>query len=195
MNISSLQRCDWCGTDPLYVDYHDKEWGVPVHDETRHFEFLTLESAQAGLSWITVLRKRENYRIAFAGFDAVKVAAFCKNDVDELLQNPGIIRNRLKIEAAISNARNFLNIQQKYGSFDQYIWGFTDGRTILNRFETMKELPSTSPWSDRISADLKARGFKFVGSTIIYAHLQAIGVVNDHLLKCYRREEIINGKY
>lgn len=195
MNTSSLQRCDWCGTDPLYVDYHDKEWGVPVHDEARHFEFLTLESAQAGLSWITVLRKRENYRIAFAGFDAVKVAAFSKNDVDELLQNPGIIRNRLKIEAAISNAGNFLNIQQKYGSFDQYIWGFTDGRTIVNYFETMKELPATSPWSDRISADLKARGFKFVGSTIIYAHLQAIGVVNDHLLKCFRREEIINGKY
>ncbi len=187
---SVLQRCEWCGQDPLYVSYHDDEWGVPVHDENRHFEFLMLESAQAGLSWITVLRKRENYRKAFDGFDPGKIAEYNDTKIAELLQNPGLIRNRLKIGAAVNNARKFLNISEEYGSFDRYIWQFVDGKTIVNHFNTLKEIPASTPLSDKISKDMKERGFTFVGTTIIYAHIQAIGMVNDHLVSCFRHAQL-----
>jgi DNA-3-methyladenine glycosylase I len=179
-------RCPWCGTDPLYVKYHDEEWGVPVHDDHKHFEFLVLESAQAGLSWLTVLRKRENYRKIMDGFDAGKIAQYDDKKLEELLQNTGIIRNRLKLKATISNAQEFLEVAKEFGSFDSYIWSFTQNKTICNRFTSLKDLPSKTELSDRLSNDLVKRGFKFVGSTIIYAHLQAIGVVNDHLVDCFR---------
>ena len=173
----------------MYVKYHDTEWGVPVHDDRKQFEFLMLEGAQAGLSWLTVLRKREAYRNAFAGFDPVKVARFSEKKIEILIQNPGIIRNRLKITAAVSNARAFLEIQQEFGSFDSYIWGFVGGKTIQNRWKTMSDLPATSVQSEALSKDLKKRGFKFVGSTIMYAHMQAAGMVNDHLVTCFRYRE------
>lgn len=173
----------------MYVKYHDTEWGVPVHDDRKQFEFLMLEGAQAGLSWLTVLRKREAYRNAFAGFDPVKVARFSEKKIEILIQNPGIIRNRLKITAAVSNARAFLEIQQEFGSFDSYIWGFVGGKTIQNRWKTMSDLPATSVQSEALSKDLKKRGFKFVGSTIMYAHMQAAGMVNDHLFTCFRYRE------
>jgi DNA-3-methyladenine glycosylase I len=179
------KRCPWCGTDPLYVRYHDTEWGVPVHDDQKHFEFLVLESAQAGLSWLTVLRKRENYRKAFDGFDFVKIASYDDKKLDELLLNPGIIRNRLKLKASISNAQKFMDVVKEYGSFDNYIWSFTDHKTIYNHNKTLSDVPAKTELSDRLSKDLIKRGFKFVGSTIIYAHLQAIGVVNDHLADCF----------
>jgi DNA-3-methyladenine glycosylase I len=169
--------------------YHDEEWGVPVRDDRKHFEFLILEGAQAGLSWSTVLHKRPAYRKAFVGFDPEKVARFNRLSVERLLNNAGIIRNRLKIESAISNARCFVSVQEEFGSFDSYIWDFVDGRTIVNRRRRNKDLPATSKESDRLSKDLKRRGFKFVGSTIIYAHMQAIGLVNDHLVDCFRYEE------
>lgn len=187
-----MNRCDWCGTDPLYVQYHDEEWGVPVHDDQIHFEFLVLESAQAGLSWITILKKRENYRIAYKNFDAEAVAAFTEEDQAILLQNAGIVRNRLKIKASINNAKLFLLIQKEFGSFDAYLWGFVDGKPIINSFETLNELPAKTPLSEKISKDLKKRGFKFLGPTIMYAHLQAVGVINDHLLSCFRRQEILD---
>jgi DNA-3-methyladenine glycosylase I len=190
MKEPAKTRCGWCGSDPLYVKYHDKEWGVPVHDERKHFEFLTLESAQAGLSWITVLRKRENYRSAFDNFDPRKVSVYGKEKISELLNNPGIIRNRLKIEAAISNAGKFLDVCSEFGSWDNYIWRFTEFKPLVNKFTNLKELPASTALSDKLSADLKKRGFKFVGSTIIYAHMQAIGMVNDHLIDCFRHEEI-----
>ena len=173
----------------MYVKYHDTEWGVPVHDDRKQFEFLMLEGAQAGLSWLTVLRKREAYRNAFAGFDPVKVARFSEKKIEILIQNPGIIRNRLKLTAAVSNARAFLKIQQEFGSFDSYIWGFVGGKTIQNRWKTMSDLPATSVQSEALSKDLKKRGFKFVGSTIMYAHMQAAGMVNDHLVTCFRYRE------
>lgn len=181
-----MNRCPWCGSDPLYVKYHDEEWGVPVHDDRMHFEFLVLESAQAGLSWLTVLRKRENYRALYEGFDVVKVAAFDETKVLELLGDAGIIRNRKKIEASINNGRCFLEIQQEYGSFDTYIWGFTGGKPVVNAWKLLSELPAKTGLSDAIAKDLKGRGFKFLGSTIIYAHLQAIGIINDHLVDCFR---------
>jgi DNA-3-methyladenine glycosylase I len=199
-----VPRCQWCGTDPLYVRYHDEEWGVPVHDDRKHFEFLILEGAQAGLSWITILRKRETanapslargprldpigegYRESFANFDPVKVARFDARKVKSLLGNPGIVRNRLKIESAISNARAFLAVQKEFGSFDKYIWRFVGGRPIVNRWEYMKQLPARTVQSDALSADLKQRGFRFVGSTIMYAHMQAVGLVNDHTVNCFR---------
>ncbi|RPH39373.1 MAG: DNA-3-methyladenine glycosylase I [Burkholderiales bacterium] len=184
-SVSHPLRCPWCGTDPLYVDYHDKEWGVPVHDEKRHFEFLTLEAAQAGLSWITILRKRENYRKAFADFDAQKVALFGKDKVETLLQDAGIVRNRLKIESAISNAGKFLDICAEFGSWDAYFWRYTEGRPVINHWKSMSELPASTPLSDRISGELKKRGFRFTGTTIMYAHMQAIGMVNDHLTTCF----------
>lgn len=187
-----MKRCDWCGTDPLYVRYHDQEWGVPVHDDQIHFEFLVLESAQAGLSWSTILKKRENYRIAYKNFDAEAVAAFTEDDQARLLQNAGIIRNRLKIKASINNAKLFLQIQEEFGSFDAYLWGFVDGKPIVNAFETIDELPAKTELSERLSKDLKKRGFKFLGPTIMYAHLQAVGVINDHLLSCFRRQEILD---
>ena len=186
-----IRRCGWCGEDALYVAYHDKEWGVPVHDDRRLFEFLILEGAQAGLSWITILRKRENYRQAFAGFDAGKVARFGARDVARLLADPGIVRNRLKVGAAISNAQRFLDVQEAFGSFDAYIWRFVDGRPIVNRWKTLKQVPASTQASDALSRDLKQRGFKFVGSTICYAHMQATGMLNDHLVGCFRHGEII----
>lgn len=187
-------RCPWVDlAKPLYVDYHDREWGVPVHDDRLWFEFLALESAQAGLSWYTVLRKRENYRAAMDGFDPASIAAYDAKRVGELLQNPGLIRNRAKISATVRNARCFLAIQDEFGSFDAYIWRFTGGRPIVHEIRGPGDYAATSPESDALSADLRARGFGFVGSTICYAHMQATGMVNDHALCCFRREEIIAG--
>jgi DNA-3-methyladenine glycosylase I len=190
-----LKRCPWVDlSKPDYVAYHDDEWGVPVHDDRRLFEFLTLEAAQAGLSWYTILRKRANYRRAFADFDAEKVARYTPAKIEKLLLDPGIVRNRLKVEAAVNNARQFLKVQAEFGSFDTYIWRFVEGKPIVNRLRTMKDYPARTPVSDAISKDLKQRGFRFVGSTIIYAHMQATGMVNDHALDCYRRKELLAGK-
>jgi len=187
---SKKKRCEWClSGNELYVQYHDEEWGVPVHEDRRQFEFLTLESAQAGLSWSTVLNKREGYRKAFADFDPVKVARFTEKRILKLLENPGIIRNKLKVRSAVTNAQLFLAVQEEFGSFDDYIWQFVDGRTIRNRWQTMKQIPVTTAESDALSKDLKKRGFKFVGSTIMYAHMQAVGMVNDHVVSCFRYEE------
>lgn len=182
-----MDRCDWCLGDELYIKYHDEEWGVPVHDDRTHFEFLVLESMQSGLSWLTILRKRENFHRAFAGFDPSKVAEYDEDKIAELLQNAGIIRNRRKIEAAINNAQRFLEIQREFGSFDNYIWGFTNGEIVTNHYESISEIPATSPLSDEISKDLHRRGFKFLGSVTVYAHLQATGIINDHLAKCFRK--------
>jgi DNA-3-methyladenine glycosylase I len=179
-------RCAWSGSDPLYIDYHDREWGVPVHNDRKMFEMLILEGAQAGLSWITVLRKRENYRKAFEGFDPDKVARYGKRKVEQLLGNAGIIRNRLKIESAIRNAKAFLEVQGEFGSFDRYIWQFVDGKPKQNARKSMGQIPTQSRESDKMSKDLKSRGFKFVGSTICYAHMQAVGMVNDHIVACFR---------
>ena len=178
-------------TKPDYIDYHDREWGVPVHDDRTIFEFLTLEAAQAGLSWYTVLRKRAAYREAFADFDAEKVARFGKKQIDGLLSNAGIIRNRLKILAAVNNAGRFLQVRDEFGSFDAYIWRFVGGRPMVNKLRTLRDYPATSGESDALSKDLKQRGFKFVGSTIVYAHMQATGMVNDHVAGCFRRQAII----
>jgi len=188
--LSGKKRCAWAeGGNELYIQYHDLEWGVPVHEDRKQFEFLILEGAQAGLSWSTVLNKREGYRKAFANFDPVKVARFSEKKIETLIQNPSIIRNRLKITSAVSNARAFLAIQEEYGSFDTYIWAFVGGKPLQNRWNAMDEVPVTSPESDALSKDLKQRGLKFVGSTIMYAHLQAAGLVNDHLLSCFRYRE------
>jgi DNA-3-methyladenine glycosylase I len=185
-----IKRCAWVsGADPLMLEYHDREWGVPVRDDRKHFEFLVLESAQAGLSWAIVLKKREGYRRAFAGFDPEKVARFTARQIEKLVSNPEIVRNRMKIEAAVRNARAFLKIQDEFGSFDSYCWRFVDGRPKLNRWKAMRQIPATSPESDAFSKDLKHRGFSFVGSTIIYAHMQAVGMVNDHLIDCFRYPE------
>jgi len=186
-------RCDWAGHDPLYNDYHDKEWGVPLKDDQKLFEFLTLETFQAGLSWLTVLRKRENFRKAFDHFDFNKVARYDEAKIVELLQDKGIIRNNLKIRAAINNAQAFLRIRKEFGTFSNYIWGFVDGKPIQNKFTKSEELPAKTPLSDKISADLKQRGFKFVGSTVIYAHMQATGMVNDHYRHCFRYKELGGG--
>ena len=191
----TLQRCPWLDLDkPDYVAYHDREWGVPVHDDRKHFEFLTLESAQAGLSWYTVLRKRTNYRQAFAEFDPAKVARFSAAKIEQMLQDPGLIRNRRKISAAVENARHFLAVQDEFGSFSAYIWRFVDGEPIVNEFRTLADLPATSRESDVLSKDLKSRGFKFIGSTVIYAHMQATGMVNDHILDCFRRSQILDAR-
>jgi DNA-3-methyladenine glycosylase I len=181
-----MNRCPWCGNDELYVKYHDTEWGVPVHDDRKHFEFLVLESAQAGLNWLTILRKRENYRAAYDGFNPVKVAQYDEDKINELMNNAGIIRNRRKIEASINNAKGFLRIQEEFGSFDNYIWSFVGNKPVKNHWKEISEVPATSPLSDEVSADLKKRGFKFLGSTIVYAHLQATGLINDHLTSCFR---------
>ena len=181
-----MNICPWCGTDELYIKYHDEEWGVPVHNDKKHFEFLVLESAQAGLSWLTVLRKRENYRKAYDNFDATKVALYDENKLNGLMRNAGIIRNRRKIEASINNARCFLEIQKEFGSFDKYIWSFVNDKPIVNHWHDISQVPATSEISDKVSKDLKSRGFKFLGSTIIYAHLQATGVINDHLVSCFK---------
>jgi DNA-3-methyladenine glycosylase I len=188
--VEILERCPWCGDDPLYTKYHDEEWGVPVHDERKHFEFLVLESAQAGLSWITILRKRENYRIAYDNFDPDKVANYSEEKINELLQNSGIVRNRRKIEASINNAKMFLNIQREFGSFDNYIWKFVNYRPVINSWESISDVPATSTLSDEVSKDLKKRGFKFLGSTIIYSHLQATGIINDHIVNCFRYNDL-----
>ena len=182
--------CEWCGTDPLYVEYHDEEWGVPVRDDHKLFEFLILEGAQAGLAWITILRKRKGYRKAFANFDAEKVARFTPKRIEKLLENPAIVRNRLKVESAVSNAKTFLKTQEEFGTFSDYIWRFTDGKPIVNRPKTMNDIPATTDLSDTISKDLKKRGFKFVGSTIVYAHMQATGMVNDHVVSCFRHKAV-----
>ena len=179
-----MRRCRWAGTDPLYVAYHDDEWGRPVHDDRVLFEFLVLEGAQAGLSWITILRKRENYRAAFAGFDPMKVARFDRARIARLLGDPGIVRNRLKVESAVSNARAFLAVQKALGSFDRYLWDFVGGKPVVGNG---RKPPARTALSDRISKDLRRRGFRFVGSTIVYAYLQAVGVVDDHVAHCHRR--------
>jgi DNA-3-methyladenine glycosylase I len=184
---NGVVRCSWSeGVDPAYMRYHDEEWGVPVRDDRVHFEFLVLEAAQAGLSWWTILRKREGYRRAFANFDATKVARFTPRTVERLMLDAAIVRNRQKIEAAIANARGFLAIQKEFGTFDRYVWGFVGGTPIVNRWRKQTDVPPTSKESDALSKDLKARGFKFVGSTIVYAHMQATGLVNDHLVGCFR---------
>ncbi len=186
--MTEIKRCGWCGDDPLYREYHDKEWGRQVTDDRKMFEFLTLESAQAGLSWITILRKRENYRRAFAGFDVERVAAFADADVERLLADPGIIRNRLKIKAAITNARRFIEVQREFGSFCAYLRSFLPGgEPVVNHPRSLAEIPASTPLSDAISLDMKKRGFKFFGTTICYAHLQAVGYVNDHLVDCHFR--------
>lgn len=189
-----MNRCPWCGTNELYVKYHDEEWGAPVHDDKKHFEFLVLESAQAGLNWLTVLKKRENYRKAYDDFQVSIVAQYDENKIEELMQNVGIIRNRKKIEASINNAKLFLKIQKEFGSFDKYIWSFVDYKPVVNHIEDISKAPATSALSDKISLDLKKRGFKFLGSTIIYSQLQATGVINDHLVSCYRYEELKNSR-
>lgn len=186
-------RCRWCGDDPLYVAYHDEEWGVPLHDDHALFEALVLDGAQAGLSWITILRKRANYREAFDQFDPAKVAGYDEAKIVELLQNPGIVRNRLKLNSAVRNARAFLEIQDEFGSFDAYLWDFVDGKTIQNHWQTMAELPAKTPLSEQISKDLKKRGFNFVGPTIMYAMMQAIGMVNDHTTDCFRYHQLSDG--
>ena len=186
-----LNRCKWVGNDPLYIEYHDKEWGVPVHDDKKLFEFIILEGAQAGLSWLTILKRRENYRKAFADFDAEKVARFDEKKIYELLMDPGIIRNKLKIQSAVTNAQAFLRIQEEFGSFGTYSWQFVGGICKVNKLKTINELPATSKESDALSKDLKKRGFKFVGSTIIYSHMQAVGMVNDHTTDCFRYRELL----
>ncbi len=186
----SLTRCAWCGTDPLYQAYHDTEWGVPLHDEIGLFEFLILEGAQAGLSWLTILKKREGYRRAFHGFDAERIARYGDDDVARLLADPGIVRNRLKVAAAITNARATLKVREEFGGLDAYFWRFVDGRPIQNVWREIGQVPARTSLSDAISKDLKQRGFKFVGSTIVYAHMQATGMVNDHTVDCFRHGEL-----
>ena len=184
--MQSVQRCWWAGSDPLYISYHDTEWGVPVHDDRTLFEFLLLEGAQAGLSWLTILRKRDAYRRAFIGFDPAAVAAFDEDKIAALLADPGIVRNRLKVRAAVDNARAFQVVQRQFGSFDAYVWGFVGGRPLVNEWATLAEVPAETAISRALSADLKRRGFRFVGPTIIYATMQAVGLVNDHLVSCFR---------
>lgn len=186
----SLIRCGWCLKFEEYIQYHDEEWGVPVHDDRTHFQFLILEGAQAGLSWSTILKKRDGYRKAFADFDPEKVARFTEKKLDKILLDPGIVRNKLKVYAAASNAKRFLEIQKEFGSFDAYIWSFVNEKPIINKWSTLKEVPATSKESDALSSDLIKRGFKFVGSTVIYAHMQACGLVNDHLVDCFRYGEV-----
>ena len=185
----SINRCLWCLGSDLMIEYHDREWGSPLHDEGKHFEFLLLEFFQAGLSWSTILNKRENFRRAFDNFDVETVAGYGPAKISKLLENPGIIRNKLKVNAAVNNAKKFIEVQKEFGSFDAYIWHFTDGKPVVNSWKVFNEIPVTTSLSDAVSKDLKKRGFSFVGSTTIYAHLQAIGVVNDHLVSCYRHLE------
>ncbi len=186
-----MKRCHWVTDDPVYIQYHDEQWGVPVHDDKKLFEFITLEGAQAGLSWLTILKRRSGYKKAFADFDVEKVARFTPEKIKTLLLDPGIIRNKLKVNAAVSNARAFIEIQEEFGSFDKYSWQFVDGKPIINRFKAHEEIPATTKESISFSKDLIQRGFKFVGPTIIYAHMQAVGMVNDHLVSCFRYKEVI----
>ena len=189
-----ITRCEWCGNDPLYIKYHDEEWGMPEHDDKKLFEMLLLEGAQAGLSWITVLRKRENYRKAFSNFNPNRIAKYDKKKINELLNNPGIIRNKLKINAAIINAQCFLKVKKEFGTFDDYIWQFVNHEPVINKFKSLSELPATSEASETMSKDLKNRGFKFIGPTICYAFMQACGMVNDHVVNCYRYKQVIGKK-
>jgi DNA-3-methyladenine glycosylase I len=188
--MNTKYRCGWCEGNPLYEAYHDKEWGVPVYDDETLFEFLILETFQAGLSWITVLRKRENFRKAFDDFDYKKIAQYQQTKIDSLLQDVGIIRNKLKVNATITNAQAFMKIQEEFGSFSKYIWGFVDGKPIKNTYQTLNNVPANTPISDMLSKDLKKRGFKFVGTTVVYAHMQATGMVNDHVKDCFRHNEV-----
>ena len=190
----SQNRCSWCGEDPLYVAYHDQEWGVPLHADRQLFEFLILEGAQAGLSWLTILKKRDAYRTAYYQFDAEKIARFNSRSIERLLNNPGIVRNRLKIEASIDNARAFLEVQDVFGSFDNYIWQYVDHHPIQNRWRHLKDIPASTNESIQLSKDLQQRGFRFVGPTICYAFMQAVGMVNDHVIDCFRHKEIANIK-
>jgi len=183
-------RCPWCLKFDQYMEYHDNEWGVPVHDDHVHFEFLILEGAQAGLSWSTILKKREGYRNAFAGFDPHKVARFSEARMEKILLDPGIVRNRLKVKAAVNNAKRFIEVQKEFGNFDRYIWNFVNGKPIVNKRKSIQEVPATTKESDALSKDLIKRGFKFVGSTVIYAHMQACGLVNDHLITCWRYKQV-----
>jgi DNA-3-methyladenine glycosylase I len=183
-------RCPWSQSNPVMVPYHDEEWGAPVHDDLRHYEFLVLEAAQAGLSWLTILKRRDGYRRAYRSFDPARVARFGPRDVERLLKDEGIIRNRLKVHSSITNAKHFLEVQKEFGSFDAYLWKWTGGKPLVNHWETQKQMPARTELSDAISRDLKARGFSFVGSTIIYSHLQAVGVVNDHLVGCFRWKQV-----
>lgn len=185
-----MERCNWSGSDELYIKYHDEEWGIPIFQDEKQFEFLVLESAQAGLSWLTILRKRENYRKAYDGFNAEKIASYDSEKIEEIHNNPGIIRNTKKIEASINNAKQFLIIQKEFGSFCNYIWGFVDGEPIFNNYKEISEVPGKTELSERISKDLKSRGFKFLGPTIMYAHMQAVGLYNDHLESCFRHNEV-----
>jgi DNA-3-methyladenine glycosylase I len=185
-----VTRCGWAGSDPLYLAYHDREWGVPVHDDSRLFEFLVLEGAQAGLSWLTILKKREGYRRAFAGFNPSRVALFGEADLQRLLADASIVRNRLKLSSAIDNARAFVRVQEEFGSFDAYLWRFVDGSPVQNCWRTLADVPASTPISELLSRDLKRRGFRFVGSTICYAFMQAVGMVNDHLADCFRWKEL-----
>lgn len=185
-----MNRCPWCLGNELYIKYHDEEWGVPVHDDRKHFEFLILEGVQAGLSWLTILKKRENYRKAYDNFDVKKVSEYDEAKIEELMNNPDIIRNRRKIEASINNAKKFLEVKKEFGSFDNFIWSFVDNNVVKNHWKDLSEIPATSELSDKVSKELKRRGFKFVGSTIIYAHLQAIGLINDHLVTCFRYDQV-----
>ncbi len=191
-SLGMKTRCGWANGKEIYEKYHDQEWGVPLHGDVQLFEFLTLEAFQAGLSWLTILNKRENFREAFAGFDYEKVAKFGEKDFDRLMSNTGIVRNRLKIAAAVNNAQKFIEIRKEFGVFDKYIWGFVNGRPIQNNFKEMLDIPAKTELSDKISKDLKDRGFKFVGSTIIYAHMQATGMVNDHVVSCFRHDVVVS---
>lgn len=181
-----MERCPWCLGNEIYMKYHDEEWGVPVHDDRKHFEFLVLESAQAGLNWLTILKKRENYREAYDDFDFEKVALYDENKVGELMQNSGIIRNRRKIEASINNARCFMNVRKEFGSFDSYIWSFVDNKPVVTQWDDISQVPASTQLSDTVSRDLKKRGFKFLGTVIVYSHLQATGLIDDHLSSCFR---------
>ena len=187
--MAELIRCDWSGSESIYVEYHDHEWGVPVRNDRRQFEFLVLESAQAGLSWLTILKRREGYRRLYEDFDPEKVVHFDEKRIQIMLQDTGIIRNRKKIESSINNARRFLEIQEQYGSFCNYFWGFTDGKQVVNYYNDMSEMSATTPLSDTVAKDMKRRGFQFLGSTTLYAHMQATGLINDHLVRCFRHKE------
>ena len=189
--MDNIKRCGWVTSDPAYIHYHDTEWGVPAHDDRKIFEFLILEGAQAGLSWLTILKRRQGYEKAFSKFDPEKVARFSEADIQKRLKDPGIIRNKLKVRAAVTNARAFLNIQEEFGTFDAYAWRFVDGAPIINHYTAQDQVPPTSSQSDAFSKDLRQRGFKFAGSTIIYAHMQATGMVNDHLVSCFRYQEVM----
>jgi len=190
MSTKEKVRCAWCLKFDQYIEYHDKEWGVPVHDDRIHFEFLILEGAQAGLSWSTILKKREGYRKTFADFDPQKVARFTEARIEKILQDPGIVRNRLKVRGAVNNAKRFLEVQKEFGNFDRYIWSFVNGKPIVNKWKTLNEILPTTKESDALSKDLIKRGFKFVGSTVMYAHMQACGLVNDHLIDCWRYNRV-----